>query len=134
MTVEEPSSEETVEILKGLRPYYEKHHGVKVEDEALEAAVKMSQRYINDRFLPDKAIDIIDEAASKVQLAGYQSVPEMEQYELELNELREEKEQQLRLQILNAQKKHRYAKMKWKPKWRKSALRLNVEIRGRNLL
>ena len=93
VTVEEPSSEETVEILKGLRPYYEKHHGVKIEDEALEAAVKMSQRYINDRFLPDKAIDIIDEAASKVQLAGYQSAPEMEQYELELNELREEKEQ-----------------------------------------
>ena len=83
VTVEEPSSEETVEILKGLRPYYEKHHGVKIEDEALEAAVKMSQRYINDRFLPDKAIDIIDEAASKVQLAGYQSAPEMEQYELE---------------------------------------------------
>ena len=93
VTVEEPSAEETIEILKGLRPYYEKHHGVKIEDEALEAAVKMSQRYINDRFLPDKAIDIIDESASKIQLAGYQSTPEMEAYELELNELREEKEQ-----------------------------------------
>ena len=93
VTVEEPSAEETIEILKGLRPYYEKHHGVKIEDEALEAAVKMSQRYINDRFLPDKAIDIIDESASKVQLAGYQSAPELEAYEMELNELREEKEQ-----------------------------------------
>lgn len=134
MTVEEPSSEETVEILKGLRPYYEKHHGVKIEDEALEAAVKMSQRYINDRFLPDKAIDIIDEAASKVQLAGYQSAPEMEQYEMELNELREEKEQAVKTADIERAKKHRYAKMKWKPKWRKSALRLNVEIRGRNLL
>ena len=91
VTVEEPSAEETIEILKGLRPYYEKHHGVKIEDEALEVAVKMSQRYINDRFLPDKAIDIIDESASKVQLAGYQSAPELEAYEMELNELREEK-------------------------------------------
>ena len=75
VTVEEPSSEETVEILKGLRPYYEKHHGVKIEDEALEAAVKMSQRYINDRFLPDKAIDVVDEACSKVSLRGFK-VPE----------------------------------------------------------
>ena len=105
VTVEEPSSEETVEILKGLRPYYEKHHGVKIEDEALEAAVKMSQRYINDRFLPDKAIDIIDEAASKVQLAGYQSAPEMEQYELELNELREEKEQAVKTADIERAKK-----------------------------
>ena len=61
------------EILKGLRPYYEQHHGVAIEDRALEAAVKMSVRYINDRFLPDKAIDIIDEAASKVRLEDYQS-------------------------------------------------------------
>lgn len=59
------TEEEAVEILKGLRPYYEKHHGVEILDEAIEAAVKMSVRYINDRFLPDKAIDIIDEAASK---------------------------------------------------------------------
>lgn len=93
MTVEEPSAEETVEILRGLRPYYEKHHGVEITDEALDVAVKMSQRYINDRFLPDKAIDIIDEAASRIQLAGYQSAPEMEAYELELSALRDEKEE-----------------------------------------
>ena len=62
VTVEEPTEQEALEILKGLRPYYEKHHGVRIEDEALEAAVRMSVRYINDRFLPDKAIDIIDEA------------------------------------------------------------------------
>ena len=92
VTVEEPSAEETMEILRGLRPYYEKHHGVEITDEALDAAVKMSQRYINDRFLPDKAIDIIDEAASRIQLAGYQSAPEMEAYELELSALRDEKE------------------------------------------
>ena len=93
VTVEEPSAEETVEILRGLRPYYEKHQGVEITDEALDAAVKMSQRYINDRFLPDKAIDIIDEAASRIQLAGYQSAPEMEAYELELSALRDEKEE-----------------------------------------
>ena len=63
--VEEPSEEEAVEILKGLRRAYEDHHQVKITDEALEAAVKMSSRYINDRFLPDKAIDLIDEASSK---------------------------------------------------------------------
>ena len=93
VTVEEPSAEETMEILRGLRPYYEKHHGVEITDEALDVAVKMSQRYINDRFLPDKAIDIIDEAASRIQLAGYQSAPEMEAYELELSALRDEKEE-----------------------------------------
>ena len=92
VTVEEPTEQETLEILKGLRPYYEKHHGVTLEDEALEAAVKMSVRYINDRFLPDKAIDIIDEAASKVQLDGYRSVPEIDQFEAEIREILQQKE------------------------------------------
>ena len=72
VTVEEPDEKATKEILKGLRPYYEDHHGVIISDEAIDAAVKMSVRYINDRFLPDKALDLIDEASSKVQLAGYQ--------------------------------------------------------------
>src|SRR5262249_18295816 len=63
--IDEPSVEETIEILKGLRPQYEAHHAVKITDAALEAAAKLSERYITDRFLPDKAIDLIDEAASK---------------------------------------------------------------------
>ena len=92
VTVEEPTEQETLEILKGLRPYYEKHHGVTIEDEALEAAVKMSVRYINDRFLPDKAIDIIDEASSKVQLGSYRSVPEIDQFEAEIREILQQKE------------------------------------------
>lgn len=96
ITVEEPTEEETLEILKGLRPYYEHHHKVEIQDEALEAAVKMSVRYINDRFLPDKAIDIIDEAASKVQLCGYRKMPELEQFELELKSLSGEKEEALK--------------------------------------
>ena len=96
ITVEEPTEEETLEILKGLRPYYERHHKVEIQDEALEAAVKMSVRYINYRFLPDKAIDIIDEAASKVQLCGYRKMPELEQFELELKSLSGEKEEALK--------------------------------------
>ena len=92
VTVEEPSEEETIEILKGLRPYYEKHHGVVIEDSALEAAVKMSERYINDRFLPDKAIDIIDEAASNVRLGGYRLAPEVDAMEVELHEIQKDKE------------------------------------------
>ena len=96
VTVEEPSEKETVEILKGLRPYYEKHHGVKILDEALEAAVQMSVRYINDRFLPDKALDIIDEAASKIQLSGYETSPEAEALETELHKYLEEKEEAIK--------------------------------------
>lgn len=71
VTVEEPTMEETVEILKGLRKAYEKHHGVVITDEAVQAAVTLSERYINDRFLPDKAIDLLDEAAARKQLQGY---------------------------------------------------------------
>lgn len=70
VTVNEPSEKDTVKILKVIRDKYEAHHGVKISDEAIEAAVKMSVRYINDRFLPDKAIDIIDEAASKAKIRG----------------------------------------------------------------
>ena len=91
--MEEPTEEEAVKILRGLRPYYEKHHGVEILDEALEAAVKMSIRYINDRFLPDKAIDIIDEASSKVQLAGYHPSPEAEVLERKIHDILKEKEQ-----------------------------------------
>ena len=73
ITVEEPTKEEAEEILKGLVPYYEKHHGVTIEDSAVKAAVAMGVRYINDRFLPDKALDLLDEACSKVQISGYKT-------------------------------------------------------------
>ena len=104
VTVEEPSEEETLEILKGLRPYYEQHHGVAIEDSALEAAVKMSVRYINDRFLPDKAIDIIDEAASKVRLGGYHVMPEMDVLELKLREIQNDKEKAVKAADLSMAK------------------------------
>lgn len=93
VTVEEPGEEETFAILKGLRPYYETHHKVKIEDEALRAAVKMAVRYINDRFLPDKAIDIIDEAASRVRLSGYRKTPEITNLEFDIRELLKAKEE-----------------------------------------
>ena len=105
VTVEEPTEQEALEILKGLRPYYEKHHGVRIEDEALEAAVRMSVRYINDRFLPDKAIDIIDEAASKVQLGSYRSAPEIEALEIKIRELLNQKEEAIKLADLSMAKR-----------------------------
>lgn len=93
VTVEEPSEEETVEILKGLRQQYEQHHGVRITDEALIAAAKLSKRYINDRYLPDKAIDLMDEAAARCQLGYYhasEAQTEQQQRYEELEGLREE--------------------------------------------
>ena len=104
VTVEEPSEEEAYEILKGLRPYYERHHKVEISDEALEAAVKMSVRYINDRFLPDKVIDLIDEAASKVQLSGYQASSEIEDLSREIQEILQEKERAIKTGYLSLAK------------------------------
>ena len=96
VTVEEPTQEQAVEILKGLRPYYEKHHGVTITDDALEAAVKMSIRYIADRHLPDKAIDLMDEASSRVQLTGITVPPQLKEVEQNLHVLAEEKEEAIR--------------------------------------
>ncbi len=88
--VGEPSVEETIEILKGLRPVYEEHHKVKITDEAIEAAAKLSARYITDRFLPDKAIDLIDEAASKTRLSGQMKDPRVAAMEKEMKDLEDE--------------------------------------------
>lgn len=90
--VEEPSEEETVAILKGLRHVYEEHHRVKITDAALEAAVKLSSRYINDRFLPDKAIDLVDEAASKVRLAAFVAPEAVSKLKKDIESLNQEKE------------------------------------------
>ena len=91
VTVGEPTPEETELILKGLRDKYEAHHKVKITDEALEAAVKLSVRYISDRFLPDKAIDLIDEAASRVRLKTYSTPPDLKELEAEQKRLEQEK-------------------------------------------
>lgn len=96
VTVDEPSEEESVAILKGLRSRYEEHHKVEITDNALEAAVKLSSRYINDRFLPDKAIDLIDEAASKVRLQNYTKPDKIKVYEAEIDGLEEAKEEAIK--------------------------------------
>lgn len=96
--VGEPTEEETVEILKGIRDKYEAHHRVKITDGALEAATKLSARYITDRYLPDKAIDLIDEAASKVRLKAFTAPPDIKKLEEQLEKLAKEKEDAIRSQ------------------------------------
>ena len=92
ITVNEPTQEDAIEILKGIRDKYEAHHNVEISDEAIEAAVKLSSRYITDRFLPDKAIDLIDEAASRVRLQTYTAPPDVKALEEEIERLGKEKE------------------------------------------
>lgn len=90
--VDEPTLEETIQILNGLRDRYEAHHRVTITDEAIEAAASLSDRYITDRFLPDKAIDLIDEAGSKVRLRSYTVPPNLKELEQKLDEVRKEKD------------------------------------------
>ncbi|WP_127584080.1 ATP-dependent protease ATP-binding subunit ClpC [Paenibacillus koleovorans] len=92
ITVDQPSPEEAIQILHGLRDRYEAHHRVKITDEAIVQAVKLSDRYITDRFLPDKAIDLIDEASSKVRLRSYTIPPNLKQLETQLENVRKEKD------------------------------------------
>ncbi len=99
VTVGEPTVEETILILQGLRDKYEAHHKLKISDEAIEAAVKLSYRYINDRFLPDKAIDLIDEAASKLRIAHTSSPLDVKELEKTIAEIEREKQE-----AANAQK------------------------------
>ena len=96
VTVEEPTREECLEILKGLQEKYEEHHRVSVREEALEAAVSLSERYISDRFLPDKAIDVLDEACAKVSLKGFKVPENMEELEKVIEQLVRDKEDAIR--------------------------------------
>jgi ATP-dependent Clp protease ATP-binding subunit ClpC len=96
--VDEPSVEETIEIMRGLREKYEQHHKLTITDEALEAAAKLAARYITDRFLPDKAIDLVDEASSRVRLSASTLPPEGKELEKELKGIIREKEQAIRNQ------------------------------------
>ncbi|MBR4721153.1 MAG: ATP-dependent Clp protease ATP-binding subunit [Clostridia bacterium] len=91
--VGEPTTEQTIEILKGLRDKYEAHHGVKIEDSAIKAAAELSERYITDRFLPDKAIDLIDEAASKKKLSALTAPDNVKTLEKQAEEIKKEKEE-----------------------------------------
>nr|WP_069651024.1 ATP-dependent Clp protease ATP-binding subunit [Caloranaerobacter ferrireducens] len=96
--VEEPTIENTIKILEGLRDKYEAHHRVKITDEAIKAAAELSSRYITDRFLPDKAIDLIDEAASRVRLQSITAPPDLNELEKKLEELYQEKEEAISTQ------------------------------------
>ena len=96
VTVEEPTKEQCLEILEGLKSRYENHHHVTVEQEALESAVALSVRYVNDRFLPDKAIDVLDEACSKVSLRGFKVPDSIEELEQVIDNLKIQKEEAIR--------------------------------------
>lgn len=107
VTVDEPSEEDAILILRGLRDKYEAHHKVKITDESIDASVTMSSRYITDRYLPDKAIDLIDEAASRVRMKTFTAPPDLKELEDQLKELAVEKES-----AVNAQDFERAAKVR----------------------
>ena len=114
ITVGEPTKGESLAILKGLRDRYEAHHKVKITDEALESAVNLSDRYISDRFLPDKAIDLIDEAASRVRIRNYTAPPDLKEMEDKMENLRSEKEAAVRNQEFELAAKLRDQEHKFK--------------------
>lgn len=126
VTVDEPTEDETYEILKGLRGKYEEHHKVTITDDALLAAVKLSARYINDRFLPDKAIDLIDEAASKVRLTAFVEPAEIKELEADIENMEKQKEAAVKAEayekagdIKKKQEKKREKIEKIRLKWQK---------------
>ena len=138
VTVGEPTSEETIEILKGIRDRYEAHHNVKITDEAIKAAVELSTRYINDRFLPDKAIDLVDEAASRVKMRTYTQPDTLKKLEEEISAMNKEKDDAIKVQDfekaaglrdkINVEKeKLQKEKEKWESKNTKSITTLTEE-------
>ena len=129
VTVDEPDEEASIAILKGLKGKYEEHHRVTITDEAIEAAVRLSARYINDRFLPDKAIDLIDEASSKVRLQSFVEPPEIRSLEKDIAVLEEQKENAIRTEayekagdIKKKQEKKREKIEKLRQKWEKEKM------------
>lgn len=138
VTVEEPSEEDTIKILEGLRDKYEAHHNVKITDEAIKSAVELSTRYVNDRYLPDKAIDLIDEAASKVKMQTYTKPDSMRKLEAEIEKVDKEKEEAIatqnfekaaKLRDTEKNKKQKLAdeQTKWKDNNTKKVIKLNQE-------
>ena len=126
VTVEEPGEELSISILKGLRPKYEEHHKVTITDDALTAAVRLSARYINDRFLPDKAIDLVDEASSKVRLTTYMEPGEIRELEEDIASLEKQKENAIRAEayerageLKRRQEKKREKIEKVRARWQK---------------
>jgi len=133
--VDEPTAEDAVKILHGLRDRYEAHHRVKITDEAIEQAVKLSDRYITDRFLPDKAIDLVDEAASKVRLQSFTVPPNLKELEGRLEEVRKEKDAAVQSQefeeaaaLRDQEQKLREELDRTKKDWKERQGQLNMEV------
>ncbi|MEI3607912.1 ATP-dependent Clp protease ATP-binding subunit [Pseudogracilibacillus sp. SE30717A] len=133
--VDEPTIEETAQILRGLRDRYEAHHRVTITDGAIEAAAELSNRYITDRFLPDKAIDLIDEAGSRVRLKSYTIPPNLKELETELEEIRQEKDSAVLSQefekaaaFRDKEQKLREEVEKTKNEWKEQQGKENLEV------
>lgn len=133
--VDEPTLDESVQILYGLRDRYEAHHRVTITDLAIEEAVKLSDRYISDRFLPDKAIDLIDEAASKVRLRSYTAPPNLKELEARLEETRKEKDASVQSQefekaasLRDSEQRLREELEEMKNEWKKKQGQENTEV------
>ncbi len=140
VTVGEPSEEEAVEILKGLRDRYEAHHKVKIADEAIQAAVKLSSRYIADRFLPDKAIDLVDEAASRVRLRTYTAPDDLQETENRIKSLEQEKAEAVNAQdferaaaVRDEEKRLREELENKKKEWQEKNERRNGEVTAEDI-
>ncbi len=140
VTVPEPSEKDTIKILKGIRDKYEAHHNVKITDEAIEAAVNMSTRYISDRFLPDKAIDLIDEAASRERLKTYTEPESIRKIQAEVEDLKKDKEEAVRNQefekaadLRDKEQKALNKLLKEQNKWRNKNTKEVVNITQENI-
>jgi len=133
--ISEPSIEETIKILQGLRDKYEAHHKIKITDQALEAAAHLSARYVSGRFLPDKAIDLVDEAASRIKLQNTISPPDVKEMEERLNRIRKEKESAVKVQqfekaaqLRDKEKKLEAELIKVKEKWETGRRKNKAEV------
>lgn len=140
VNVAEPSEEDTVLILKGIKDKYEAHHKVKITDKAIEAAVKLSARYISDRFLPDKAIDLIDEAASRVRLTACAAPPELKELEEKISSTEAEKDEAINSQeferaasLRDTEKKLKEEYKTVKENWHKENSHINGEVGEENI-
>ncbi|MBU5438683.1 ATP-dependent Clp protease ATP-binding subunit [Tissierella sp. MSJ-40] len=132
--VEEPTVEDTVKILEGLRDKYEAHHRVKITDEAIKAATELSNRYITDRFLPDKAIDLIDEAASMIRIKSYVAPDELKDLEEKLEELSQEKEEAINTQDYEKAAKIRDMEKKIKEELKSNKIKWEQEKQTSNMV
>ena len=140
VTVQEPTEGDTIQILKGLRDKYEAHHNVKITDEAIKSATELSVRYINDRFLPDKAIDLIDEAASRVRLKNYTEPDNLRNMQEELERISKDKEEAVRSQkfekaasLRDTERELREMVEKEEEKWKNKNSKYVIDITEENI-